>query len=427
MGGDRPTPAAPPPLGEGTASRILGLLTLREVRRFIARSGAVAMTVFFAVVYALVAMSEGGMLILARIGGGYSYFLIWSDPVDPQWWHYPGLLVVAPWGIVQLPFFGTVAMIAVAAGVGLGMSVAVLLTFALLRRRREGSAGPATLGSLSGLTPTLVALLAIGACCSTTAAAGAGIPVIAGLTGLSVAGLLFNDWFLSLFQVAIVAAALVAQEAILQAYGGLFGRPSATAVVLAPPAISRRMLAGVAFRAALLIGGLLWSLEMFVAWTSVSPATAPLAVWVEWLFVHQFVAAVAIAVAILPGPMVSALTESGGRRFRAMLRGVIGVAGAVVLVGVPPPLSAWGISGIGNELLGLLGAPASIGAVGTAVAGPALAVRWLLEMGLLGGFALAVAVRPSASIAPALWSAGRLRPAVPDPGPGREPGSVAGA
>ena len=134
-------------------------------------------------------MLLGGMIVLARFSGGYSVLLLWGNALGLQSWNYPGLLIEAPWGFVVLPFFATLSMILVSVGVGLGMAVALLLGAQLLREHRATAGRPTTTGAIAGLTPAMIALVTLGACCSTTAAATAGVGLVAQSSGSSISNL----------------------------------------------------------------------------------------------------------------------------------------------------------------------------------------------------------------------------------------------
>jgi hypothetical protein len=383
------------------------LLTLREIRRYVARSRAIAMSAFIAVVYTLVSMLEGGMLLLqhVNVGGRTTVTLIFASGIGFQSWNYPGLLIVAPWGIVSLPFFGTISMALVAIGVGLGMSSAVMLGVALARgRSARAAAGPTSVGSLAGLTPAMVGLLALGACCSTTAAATAGVGVIAQLGGTTTTNLLVNSWYLGVFQIAVVWVALIAQEMLLRVYGGWFD-PTVFREGAPLPRWDRRALLGGLVRSALLVGGVLWSLAVFVDWTTISPAAASAGQWADWVVLHFLVSALALAAALFPGELVRRLAPARRTWGVTATRILAGTAGVLLAVGVPPPLSGTGMEGLVNEVLGAAGLPASWGAVAAPVApGLALAFRWGMQFLLLGLFALGVALRPAESFRPLLWS-----------------------
>ncbi|MGP8078006.1 MAG: hypothetical protein ACLQD8_07755 [Thermoplasmata archaeon] len=407
----------------GLADSYLSFVTLREIRRYIVRSHAVMMSVFIGLVYALVSMTQSGMLVFAHLGGGYSFLIETGHGSTFQPWNFPGLLILAPWGIVDLPLFGLVSMTLVSIGVALGMAVAVLLAVSVARRRSGASQGPAALGALTGLTPAMIALLALGACCSTTAAASAGVGVIAQLSGSTTNNLLLNNWYLSVFQMAIVWVALIAQEALLRIYGGLFGAPDASwagAPSQAPSRLDRWVVAGTAFRAALLIGGTTWSLAMFADWTTVAPGSAPAALWFDWIVVHQLPSVLAIVAALFPSATVHLFRDLGRSMGARGLRAAAGVAGALLIFGAPPPLSLWGIDGWGNELLAYAGGPTSAGAVAPHLGSVgALAFRWGFQYLLLGGVALVLALRPRTALLPLLWStgAGPLRASAHPPEP----------
>jgi hypothetical protein len=385
------------------------LLTLRFIRRYIRRSHAVMMTAFFAVLYALGSMLYGGMLILTPLRAPYVVEVLWGGGAPA--WNYPGLLVVQSWGVLTLPFFATISMVVVAIGVGIGMSVAVLLGVALVRDRRARAGQPATVGSVAGLTPAMIALVTLGACCSTTAAATAGVGIVGQVSGSSTDNLLLNNWYLGVFQMVVVWVALIAQELLLRVYGSLFQRSDsnvAAASAVAPRPLDRNVATGGALRAGLLVGGLTWSLAMLVAWTDVAPANSSAALWFTWIVQHQVVSVLAIVAALFPRGLYDALTRRTGTWGTLVVRGVLLAGGVSLAVGVPPPISGWGVAGFGNELLAILGVPTAWGASPPVFSpGLALSFRWGIQYLLLGGFAIAIALAPERALIPLLWSAPR--------------------
>jgi hypothetical protein len=389
----------------------LSILILAETRRYLRRAHARMMVAFFALLYALGSMFLGGMVILARTPWGYSAEVLWGNALGQGTWNYPGLLILAPWGVVTLPFLATIAMILVSVGVGIGVSVALLIAAQLVRDRKQSSARPGAIGSVAGLTPAMIALVTLGACCSTTAAATAGVGLVAQASGSSLNNLLVNNWYLDLFQVVVVFVALLAQEMLLRVYGGLFGlgpRADGSGVpVDAPVPWGARLVAGGLLRAALLIAGITWSLAMFADWTTVSPWSASATLWFQWIFQHQVVSILAILVALFPGAVARSLSRTGLRPVRYGLRLGLLVGGLSLATWVPPVVAAGGAAGFVNELFSVAGLPATWGAVAPVYApGLALYVRWGLQYLLLGGFAVAVSLSPGRAIAPALWTRG---------------------
>jgi len=386
------------------------LLTLTTVRGFIARSGAIMMTFCFTIVYALASMLIGGMIVLGSIPGGYTVEILTRSAAFEPVWEYPGLLIVAPWGVVSLPWFPTLAMILVSVGVGIGMSVAVLLVLAIVRASRRETGRPAGAASVAGFTPALISLVTLGACCSTTAAASAGVAVVAALSGTSAAALILNNWYLGVFQIVVVWAALVAQELLLRVYGVIFGLPAPASSPSRPASarpLDRRFLGGTLLRMALLAGGVTWSLAMVAEWTTQNPLAAPGAVWFRWIFEHQVVAFLAMFAAFAPAGTYRGILGIYASRFGALLRTAFAVGGLALLVWAPPPAAGWGIEGLGNELAFVFGAPASWGAVAPVFApGLSLYLRWGLQYLLLAIFALWVAVAPEAPFRPLRWSVG---------------------
>jgi len=395
----------------------LSALTLPTVRRFIRGSGAIMMTAFFAVVYALASMLFGGMIVLGTIRGGYTIEILTRAASFQPVWDYPGLLIVAPWGVVSLPWFPTLAMIVVSIGVGIGMSVAVLLSVRIVRARRSAAGRPAVAGSVAGLTPAMISLVTLGACCSTTAAASAGVAVVAAVSGTTTASLILNNWFLGVFQMAVVWIALVAQELLLRVYGSIFGLanlPPATAVPAPAPKSHRQLVAGSVLRMALLAGGVTWSLAMVADWTTTNPFQASAATWFYWILEQQVVSFLAIFAAFAPAGTYVVLLRIFRARWGLVVRGLLAIGGLCLLLWVPPPAAGWGIEGFGNELAWVMGAPASWGAVAPVFApGLALYLRWGLQYLLLSLFALAVTFAPTIAFGPLLATVGHEIPAVP--------------
>jgi hypothetical protein len=418
----------------------LSLLTFREVRGFIRRSHCIAMTVFFGLLYGLGSMVLGGMLVFTQVPGPSSASLIWSAGSSAQTWNYPAFVFTAPWGYVVLPFLATIVTILVSAGVAMGTSVAILLTVTLLRRRRLAPSGPTSLGTAAGLTPAMLALLTLGACCGTTAAATAGIGVVAQITGTSADNLLFNNWFLGLFQVAVVWIALLAQELLLRVYGDLIGvrptvGPDATAA-FRPPRFDRRFAVGALVRAALLVGGVTWSLAMLVAWTTSPPGSASPTVWASWLLQYELVGFLAILAALFPEALGRAFARLSGSRLAAYpVRGLLLLAGLSLAVGTPAPLAGAGFEGLGNEVVFLTAGAGAWGAAAPVFGvSAALLLRWLFDYVFLGGFAIAVALVPRRALAPLGWTVGTFAaipagrsaasgPPAPDPVAGVAPSS----
>ena len=375
----------------------MGLLTLRSVRGYLRRTHAVGLAVFIGVAYALGAMLVGGMLVLARYPGGYSVDFLWGNGLGLQPWNYPLVLVEAPWGFVVLPFFATVSMAAVSIGVGLGMAVAIVLSAQLVRRRRDSTRGPATTGAVAGLTPAMITLVTLGACCSTTAAATAGVGLVAQASGSSTSNLLLNNWFLGVFQMAVVYVALIAQELLLRMYGRLFAtNDPAFATATGPPTrFDRYAFAAGALRVALLAAGITWVLTVLADWTTVNPGTASVGLWFNWLLEHWLVGGMAVMVALSPRSVLAGVRALASTTHGYLARGLL-AAGAWMLGGwVPPPFSAMGVDGFGNEALGLVGASPSLGAVAPVFSpGVGLAFQWAFQYLLLAVFAGALAFYP---------------------------------
>jgi hypothetical protein len=382
------------------------LLTLRRSRSLVRRPRLFGLAIAIALVYALIAMVVGTMLEIFSPPAHLSSFWVILTSGTPAW-DYPALLAVNPYFILALPFLPTIFMVLTSAGVGLGMTVAVILSANLLKRRKSAAARPAAVGTAAGLTPALIALVTLGACCSTTAAATAGIGLTAQATGTSALTLLANDWYLGVFQLVILYVALLAQEQLLTVYAGISsstGGPDA--IGPSAPPLDRRFAVGAILRVALLAAGVTWCLAMIADWLTVSPMTASAGTWVDWLLQHQLVGFAAIFAALVPVSTYQAFLRSIGTWSGMVLRIFLVIAGVSLAIGVPPPLAATGWHGLVNELLGVAGASAASGGISPGLAlGPTLAVRWAVQYLLLGGFSIALGLRPLAALRPILWSA----------------------
>jgi len=405
--------------------RVAGLFTFREVRRFIGASGAWSLAIFLAGIYLLGSLIEGGMAGIAHFTGGYTITIFTSSGTGQGWWNYPYVYAVAPWGYLEIPFFTGISMLLVAVGVGLGMAVAVLLVLQLLRPSPAGAARSKAVGAATGLTPAMIGLVTLGACCSTTAAASAGVGLVAQASGTSISNLLLNDWYLGVFQIVIVWAALLAQELLLTVYGGLYGRDAGrrTTTRTAPASRGLRYVAGIGLRVVLVAGGLLWALAMLAEWTTVSTSSAGVGEWFQWLVQHLLLAGLAVGAGFFPGATLRLLE----RTRRGVLRVVPALAligGISLLVWLPPILVSAGLDSLANQILGALGAPISWGVISPGpVGGPALLARWAIEYVVVAGFAIAVSLLPRRVLDPLVATVARVTvspgpaPVVLDPQP----------
>jgi hypothetical protein len=409
-------------MSNGASPSAFSLLTLERSRSLLRTRVGALMVAFVAVLYAFVSLLVGKMLVL----GPTAFPTVQSSVVmgdgAAAWWNYPALVVTAPGGVLILPFLATVTMIVVSIGVGIGMSVGIVLAYRLLRRPSAGSRRPATLGSVSGLTPAVIALVTLGACCSTTAAATAGIGVVAQATGTTVQSVLLNTWYLNVFQVAVLWVALVAQEQLLAVYGTLLGADGAGVAAPERPPVDGRFVIGAALRIGLVVAGVTWSLATVAEWTSGTPPGLSAASVVRWTLQHGFVGLFGVAAGLFGVETYRRLRKTGRTWEGLVLRGLLLVGGLSLATWVPSPLSTWGVYGLGNELMGAGGWPASWGAVVPPQLGVLpLALRWLLQFGLLGGFAVIAAISPERAFLPLQWTteprADRARtcPTSPDP------------
>lgn len=211
-----PAPCRSPRRSEGRS-----VLSLRRTRALLRGSNARLVAIVIGGTYAILALFAGSMLQVGPTRASGMTVQLLENPVSHQWWNYPAVFVVAPGGVLVLPWFATVTMVLVSVGVGCGMAAGLSTALRLLRgaRRERPSGGVASV--LAGISPALVALLALGACCSTTAVAAGDLGALTAVTGIRVAGLTLNPWCLDLIEVAVLGCALLGQEALLVVYARL--------------------------------------------------------------------------------------------------------------------------------------------------------------------------------------------------------------
>lgn len=377
--------------------RILQTLTLRRSLDAVNTPLGKNLVAITACLYALGSMMVGDMLTFSRTGAPTIYITVLPTPVNYAWWDFPAVEITAPGGQLVLPFFATLATVIVSIGVGVGMSVGVVLAVRLLRERKGSLGAPTALSSAAGLTPAMIALVTLGACCTTTAAATAGVGLVAQTSGTSATLLLTYNWYLAVFQMGVLWAALVAQEQIIAVYGALFKLTPATADSASGRVTDPgRSLARLLLRIGLLVGGVTWALAMVAEWITVSPFSASAGVWGWWFFEHIVPAGTAVAVALSPRSSLEWLAGLLTRSEGLLVRVVIAAGALLLLTWVPEPVVVFGMHGLVNEVLGALNEPSSWGSVSPdGLSGLALVLRWGFQFLLPGTFCLALAAAPA--------------------------------
>lgn len=385
--------------GSDQVLRLFWTLTLRRSLAAVATPLGRILVAVTALLYALGSMIEGQMLIYGPTGDPL-IVTVYTTPQGPQWWNYPAVWIIAPGGQLVLPFFATLSMVVISIGVGVGMSVGIVLAIELVRQRRRSLGAPTALSSAAGLTPAMIALVTLGACCATTAAGVAGVGVVGQATGTGTDTLLANSWYLGVFQIGVLWAALIAQEQIITVYGALFTLEPGTAdSVASETPISAGSLARLLLRVVLLVAGVTWSLAMFAEWISISPLQASAGTWTWWILEHQVPALTAVLLALSPQASLEALRRLLEGATGPPVRAILAISGLLLLLWVPAPVVALGLHGLGNEVLGAAGEPASWGAVApNGISSVALALRWGLQFVLTGGMCLALAARPGQTL-----------------------------
>jgi hypothetical protein len=385
------------------------LLTLRGTRSLLTGLGYRVLVGLIGFGYAFGAMVFGGMLYFPPTPLRTGWFLyVYPSGPGPSW-TYPAILAGSPYFQVVLPMVSGILMTLTAAGVGLGMSLGVFLGLRLIRHRRSGLLGPTAVGSAAGFTPAMIALVTLGACCSTTAAATAGISLAAQSSGTSPAAALANAWYLGVFQVVVVYVALIAQEQLLRVYGFLLGgstlRPSPDAESATPPPLGWRAVGSAALRIVLVAAGLTWSLSLFTGWFATSPERASASAWLGWTLQHLVPGLLAVLVALFPAGTLRLWEKLPSGRAALAIRGFLVVSGLTLLTWMPAVVAQKGAAALGNELLGFWQSPAAWGAVAPPALGVVgLSFRWAFQFVLLGAIAVAMGIAPKATLKPLLRS-----------------------
>lgn len=191
------------------------VLSLLRIRSFVRGRMARTLALAIAAAYAGAALWAGAMLQFVPTGASGISVQVLESSGSHEWWNFPALFVVAPGGVLVLPWFATLTMIVVSVGVGWGMSAGLLFAIRVVRAWRRERSGAGIASSLAGLSPALVAGTTLGACCSTTATAVGGLEMLAAATGVSVSALTVDTWYLNLFQIGVLALALLGQETLL--------------------------------------------------------------------------------------------------------------------------------------------------------------------------------------------------------------------
>lgn len=393
---------------EGFGPTAASIFLFRATRQAMSHRWAIATFVLIASVFALLSMLMGGMLVFARTGVQSIQVYVITSGGEP-WWTYPGIIIDFPNGALLLPLLATIMMIFVSVGVGIGLTVAIYLWSRLILQRRTPSAQSVAASTAAGLTPAFLALATIGACCGVTASTATGLGVVSNASGANVFTLLANNWYLWVFQLAVLAIALIAHEALLQTYGPLLGirtdYPTPTTTPLSVP-LRRTILAFLA-RLALLLGGLTWALAGAALFATYGYPTSSAAFWFAFLVQHELVGVVAVFIAIMPDSARSAFRRVFGSPAGWALRAGLLVAGVSLLAWLPPTVLGTGAEGLFNELFGLAGLPAAVGAIAPPFYGPvALFLRLAGQFGFLGLGAVLLAIWPE-------WSIGLVLPSPP--------------
>lgn len=391
---------------EGPLAHVRSAALLRNTRELLRSPWAKLLAVVIGIVYAFISLVAGYMLEFLHEGVSGVTVQVVANPYSAAWWNYPAVIIEAPSGILVLPFLATVTMVLVGSGVGLGMGAGLVLASRVLRERSLARRGMGATGALAGLTPAMVALLTLGACCSTSAAAAAGIGAVAQASGATYDQLVANAWYLNVFQVAVLGIALLAQEQLLSIFPSLV-RARSTGADEQPSEISERRLRarrvgpvrGIV-RLSLLIAGALWSVSVLLEWSSAPATGSVVGAVIGGLLQRPFVGVTIVLASLMPAELLSVASLPSFRRWIALYRALLLVCGLSLVVGVPPPLPGWGLGGVGNQVLAARGVGPPWGGTGPPVgAGPELLVILATFELLLGTVSIILALLPGGVLA----------------------------
>ncbi len=384
----------------GILNQVASLASLRQTRALLrTRRGRLAVA-GIAVGYVLVSMLIGQMITFPPIQGpALLQFKLSGDP----WWDFPELFVFSSGFALDLLLLPTLTMVLVSLGVGIGATAALFTLAPRLRTHPLETHRAATATSSAGAGAAVAGLATLGACCCTSCAGAVGVAVIAAASGTSMAVLLRESWYLDLFQLVVVAVALLAEERTLRL------SPDDCPV---PPRMDWKFAVGAIVRISLLIAGITWSLAMFVEWTYKPPLSASAVTWYHWIFEHQALSLLAITAGMFPKEFAGWIQNIFRHPEGWGLRLVLLEAGITWGLWVPPLFTGVGLGGLFNEMMAFYLVPAPWAAVAPdSPLGPGLVFHWVFQHALLAGFAIVVAVRPHLAMAPLLRTVQRPTPA----------------
>lgn len=372
---------------------LFSLFRLQGIRGLLRTRRARLMVVLIAFAYAIVSAFVGRLVQVFPAGSSVSG-QVGALSRSTEWWN-PVLIVNSSGWVLSLPLFATATLILVSIGVGLAMAACLVLVGSGVRKRGQAAT---TKGAGASIAPAVAGLATHGVCCCAACTATLGLGVVASVSGTDVYSLLRNAWYVNVFQLVVVGLSLAALERGLR-----------LADKQCYPAIhsNARLWVGIGCRVALLVGGITWSMAMFVEWSVVSPVSASPAQWYHWILEHQLLALIAIFAALLPGDAIDLVAPAGSSRIGGLFRGGLFLAGFTWGVWVPPMLADLGLGGLLNEFFGLWGLPASWGAIPVdAGLGALLAFHLVFQHLLLSGFAMLLATRPRLALTPLAWTLG---------------------
>lgn len=180
---------------------------LGRTGRLLARDRGWAIAAILAAAYVLGSMFLGGMLVGPGPSSSQGLGLAEIGPT--------GARLATPAFVLSFPWVAGSFSVLIGAAVGVGLSAGILLARRVLAVFRAPSAGVAPASAVAALTPAMLALVTLGACCSTlTAGVGPGAASLAGGLGSGpAASALFGG-----LQLGLLATSLLVQERIIQTF-----------------------------------------------------------------------------------------------------------------------------------------------------------------------------------------------------------------
>ena len=187
---------------------------LTYTRRLIGTSHGWSFTGALAAGYALLSMVLTGMV---RFSGTASVRAQWVPNLSGG----PGIILQAFGLSAVLPLESSALTILVALVTGVGLGAGTLVTFRLAQSSKSTKKGTGTAASIAALTPAMMAMVTLGACCSMVAASSSGFFPGARSPEITLGAWTVPSLILGLAQLGLLMGAVSAQERIFATFADL--------------------------------------------------------------------------------------------------------------------------------------------------------------------------------------------------------------